>query len=89
MVQIQFGKIVTGIARQKIRQDIFFNGGERTERLQVADSSAIAFRIDPFGPGDALVGNQDVAQFSAESVFALHHVAVEDYAAAVAGSDYD
>ena len=28
-----------------------------------------------------------MAEFSAESVFALHHIAVEDDAAAVAGAD--
>ena len=41
----------------------------------------------PLGSGDALIRNQHVAQFSAESIFALHHVAFEDDAAAVAGAD--
>ena len=42
----------------------------------------------PLGSGDALVRNQHVAQFSAESIFALHDVAVEDDAAAIARTDH-
>ena len=44
-------------------------------------------RLDAAGSGDALIRNQHVAQFPAESVLALHHVAIEDDAAAIAGAD--
>ena len=87
LVEIYSRQFVTGISWQKIRQDIFFDGGERAERLEVAGASAIALRIDAGGSGDALIRNQDVAEFSAESVFAFHYIAVEDDAAAVACAD--
>src|SRR4029077_19305734 len=48
---------------------------------------AIAFRFDSAGAGDALVRNQNVTQFSAEPVLALHDVALEDDAASVARTD--
>ena len=48
------------VARQKIREDIFFDRGQRTERLQVADASTIALGLDSIRACDALVGNQHV-----------------------------
>ena len=45
--------------------------------------------FSPAGSGDALVRNQDVTQFSAESHSALHDIAIDDDAAAQAGSDHD
>ena len=50
---------------------------------EVAGASAIAFRLEAAGSGDALIRNQHVAQLSAESVLALHHIAIEDHAAAL------
>ena len=88
LVDIYFRQFVAGISWQKIRQDIFFDGGERAEGLEVAGASAIALRIDAVGSRDALIRNQHVAEFSAESVFALHYIAFEDDAAAVAGADH-
>ena len=49
-MKIDFRQFVTGIAWQKIRQDIFFDGGERAQGLQVAGASAIALRIDALVP---------------------------------------
>ena len=43
--------------------------------------------LRPLVPGDALIRNQHVAQLSAESVLALHHIAIENDAAAIAGAD--
>ena len=45
LVEIQFGQLVTGIARQEIGQDAPFDGGERAQRFQVAGASAVAFRL--------------------------------------------
>src|SRR6202043_2382661 len=70
-----------------MREKILFDRGKRAERLEIADSSAIAVRLDAGDTRYALIGNKHVAEFSAESVFALHHVAIEDDASAVAGTD--
>jgi len=88
LVDIYSRQFVIGISRQKIRENIFLDGGERAERLEVAGASAVALRIDAGGSGDALIRNQDVAEFSAETVFSFHYIAIEDDAAAVAGADH-
>ena len=87
LVEIYSCQFVIGITRQKIREDVFFDGGERAERLQVAGAPAIALRIDSGGSRDALIWDQNVAEFSAETVFSFDYVTVEDDAAAIASAD--
>src|SRR5207244_11246548 len=87
LVQIQFGQLVTRVTRQKVWQDILFDGGKRTKRLEIADTSAIAFRFDSAGSGAALVGHQNVSQFFAESVLTLQYIAIDDDTPALARSD--
>src|SRR3984885_6195827 len=72
------------IALQKIWKECFLNRGERTKRFQVADSSAIALRVDASNSRNALIRDQHVAEFTTESVLALHHIAVEDDASSIA-----
>src|ERR1700722_5980549 len=84
LVVVQFCEIVMGIARQKIRHQIPFDGREGAERLQVSCASAIAYRFHSAGADDTLVGKQHMTQLSAEPVFALYDIALEDDAAAVA-----
>src|ERR1039458_6725071 len=86
---IELGQLVSGIARQEVRQEGAFDRGQRADRLQIASASAITLWIHARGSGDALVRNQHVAEFSAESVLSLHDVAIEDDAAAVARPDDD
>ena len=81
-------EFVVRIARQEVGQERFGDGGERAERLQVAGAAAVAFRLQAFDAGDALVGNQDVAEFSAEAHSALDDVAIDDDAAAETGADH-
>src|SRR6202166_2762317 len=76
------------IFRQEKWQEISFDGGQRTYRLETSDATAIAFGFHTADSRDTLVGNQHVAQFASESFSAFDDVAVENNAAAQARSDH-
>ena len=83
----QAAQIVAGIARQEIRQERTLDGGEGAHRFEASGAAAVAFGIEALDGRDALVGNQHVAEFAAETLAALDDVAVHDDAAAEAGAD--
>src|SRR5579884_3553767 len=85
----ELAEFVSRILRQEIRQERLFDGSERTDRFQIADASAVALRDHALDAANALVGNQDVAQFAPESLAALHDIAIDDDAAAEACADDD
>ena len=89
LVGLQSCQFVSGVARQKIRQQIPFDRAERTERLEVPCASAIACRLDAADSRNTLIGNQHVTQFSAKTVFALYDIAIENDATAIARPDDD
>lgn len=89
LMNVRLGEFVAGIAREKIREDVTLDGGERAQGLEIAEAAAVAARVDAGDTGDALIRDEDVAELAAETVFALHDFAVEDDAAAIAGPDDD
>jgi len=73
--------------RQEERQQGFGNGGQRAECFEIAHASAIACRAQPFDPGNLLIRDEDVAQFSAEAFAPRDHFAFRNNSAAKAGTD--
>lgn len=89
LMKVELGEFVTGIAREKKGENTSFDGGERTKGFEVADAAAIAVRLNAIDAGNASVGDENMAQFPAETVFALDHFAVKNDAATIAGTDDD
>ena len=84
---VEFAEFVAGIFRQEVGQKSSVDGGQGADGFEIAEASAIASRLQAFDTGDALVRNQHVAEFAAETLAALDDVAVDDDAAAEAGAD--
>ena len=89
LLRSTFASSWSGIFRQKIWQESFFDRGERADGFEIAQAAAIALGLQAFDAGDALIWNQDVAEFAAESFAAFDDVAVDDDAAAETGADDD
>lgn len=88
-MEVHRSELVARIARQKKGKNVAFDGGERTEGFEVADAAAVAEGLNAGNAGDGVVGNENVAEFAAETIFSFDDVAVENNAAAVAGADDD
>ena len=57
---VQRRQLVAGVPREKIRQQRAADGGQRAQRLEIADAPAVAVGPDALDPGDALIRDQHV-----------------------------
>jgi hypothetical protein len=87
LAYLECSQLMSRVLREEPRQQRLPDGGQRAERLQVADPPAIAVRGDAFDSGDALIRDQHVPQLAAKPAAALDHVAADDHAAAEPRAD--
>src|SRR6185437_7916190 len=81
----QLTKLVSGMAREEKRKERLLDSRERTERFEVAGAAAVTFRPQAADSGDALVGDEHMAQLSAITSSTRDDVAIGDHAAAARG----
>ncbi len=87
LLGVEGGQLVSGVLFEEVGQQGIGDGGEGAEGFKVAGAAAIAVGDDAFDAGDALVGDEDVAEFAPEAEAAFDDTAVDDDAAAEAGAD--
>src|SRR6185437_14275215 len=83
----QLTKFVSGMAREEKRKERLLDSRERTERFEVAGAAAVTFRPQAADSGDALVGDEHMAQLPTITSSTRDDIAIGDDAAAEAGTD--
>ena len=78
---------MAGVFGEQVGEDRFGDGGEGAEAFEVAGTTAVADGEKARGVGDALVGDENVAEFAAEAAGSADDAAFDDDAAAEAGAD--
>src|SRR5690242_5469377 len=81
------GEFVARMVVQEKWKKTLLNRRERAERLEISKSATVTFGLDPADFLDALVRNENMAQFSAIPFSALDDIAISDDPAAQPGAD--